>query len=133
MAVRFLSEEWAQAFTEALNSSPQFVAAASKQDARVQQVVTDAPNGEVKYYFAIENGAGRVGLGDLARAEATVTQDYATAVAISKRELHPQHAFKQGNVRITGNLMKLLQLQGVLSALGAAVSTLDVDYEPRRS
>jgi putative sterol carrier protein len=128
VAVRFLSAEWAQAVTDALNSSDEFGAAAARQDARVQQVVTDAPDGEAKYYFAIEGGSAQVGLGELEGAEATITQDYETAVAISRRELNPQQAFMQGRVRITGNLMKLLQLQAVLSALGKAVSGLDVDY-----
>jgi putative sterol carrier protein len=130
MAVKFLSQEWAQALTRALNSSADFTAAASSHDARVQQVVTDAPAGEARYYFAIDGGKAQVGLGDVEGAEATVTQDYATAVAISKRELNPQQAFMQGKLRISGNLMKLMQLQGVLSALGNAVSGLDVEYEP---
>jgi hypothetical protein len=34
----------------------------------------------------------------------------------------------QGKLRVNGNLMKLLALQEVLSALGKAVDTLDVDY-----
>ena len=43
MAVKFLSEEWAQAMTEALNSSDDFKSAAASQQAKLQQVVTDAP------------------------------------------------------------------------------------------
>jgi putative sterol carrier protein len=128
MAVSFLSQEWAQAVTEAVNSSEEFSRAAAQHQARIQQVVAGSPEGEVKYYFALVDGTAQVGLGEVEGAEATVTQDYDTAVAISKRELRPQQAFMQGKVRITGNLMKLMQLQGVLNALGNAVSSLDVDY-----
>lgn len=129
MTVRFLSQEWAEAVTAALNSSDEFTGAAMGQQARVQQVVTDAPEGEARYFFAIDDGSAQVGLGELDGAEATVVQSYETAVAISKRELPPQQAFMQGKLRVNGNVMKLLQLQGVLSALSHAVSGLDVDYE----
>jgi putative sterol carrier protein len=130
MAVRFLSQEWAEALTQALNSSTEFARAAARQDARVQQVVTGTPEGERKYYFAVEDGSARVGLGEIERADATVTQSYSTAVAISKRELHPQQAFMRGDLGVEGNFMKLLQLQPVLSALAHAVGDLEVDYEP---
>ncbi len=128
MAVRFLSQGWAEAVTDALNSSDEFKEAAGGQSARVQQVVTDAPQGETKYFFTVRDGNAQVGLGEIEGADATIAQSYETAVAISKRDLHPQQAFMQGKLRVTGNLMKLLQLQGVLSALGHAVGALDVDY-----
>lgn len=130
MTVRFLSQEWAQAVTDALNRSPEFSDAASGQQARIQQVVTDAPGGETKYFFMLEGGSAQLGLGDLENSEATITQSYDTAVQISKRDLHPQQAFIQGKLRIGGNLMKLMQLQGVLNALGNAVDDLDVTYPP---
>jgi putative sterol carrier protein len=128
MAVKFLSQEWADAVTTALNSSEEFAAATANQQARLQQIVTGGPGGDAKYYFTVDDGEARVGLGEVEGAEATITQTYDTAVAISKRELSPQQAFMQGRLRVHGNLMKLLQLQDVLSALGRAIAKLDVDY-----
>jgi putative sterol carrier protein len=115
--------------TEALNSSDEFKSAASGQQAKLQQVVTDAPDlGEVKYYFNLDGGSATVGLGDLADAEATITQNYETAVAINKQELNAQNAFMQGKLKISGNMMKLMQLQGVFTAMPKAVSDVEVDY-----
>lgn len=128
MGVKFLTQEWAAAVTAALNSSDEFAAAARGHRARVQQVVTGGPAGDAKYYLAIDSGQAQLGLGELENAEATVTQSYETAVAISKRDLPPQQAFMQGKLRVNGNLMKLLQLQEVLSAFGKAVSSVEVDY-----
>ena len=128
MAVRFLSQEWADAVTHAINSSEEFSAAAARHQAKVQQVVTGTPEGEKRYFFDLGEGSARVGLGAIDGPDATVSQTYETAVAISKRELHPQQAFMQGKLSIHGNLMKLLQLTSVLSALAHAVSSLDVDY-----
>lgn len=128
MAVKFLSEEWASAMTEALNSSDEFKSAAGSQSVKLQQVVTDAPDGETKYYFTLDNGQAEVSLGELSDAEATLTQNYETAVAITKQELNPQNAFMQGKLKISGNMMKLMQLQGVFNAMPKAASSVDVEY-----
>ena len=129
MAVKFLSEEWAQAMTQALNDSDEFKSAASNQQAKLQQVVTDTPDGgEGKYYFVLDNGSAEVSLGELSDAEATISQNYETAVAITKSELNAQQAFMQGKLKISGNMMKLMQLQGVFNAMPKAVTGIDVEY-----
>lgn len=129
MAIKFLSQEWADQMTEALNSSEEFQKAASGQSAKLQQVVTDAPDGgEVKYYFTLDGGKAEVNLGELQDAEATITQNYETAVGVTKQEINAQNAFMQGKLKISGNMMKLMQLQSVINAMPKAVSHIDVEY-----
>jgi putative sterol carrier protein len=128
VAVKFLSEDWAQEVTNALNSSDEFQNAASNQVVKLQQVVTDAPDGEVKYFFTLEGGKAQVGVGEISDAEATLTQNYETAVAITKQELNAQNAFMQGKLKISGNMMKLMQLQGVFNAMPKAVTDVEVEY-----
>ena len=128
MAIKFLSQEWADAMTKALNESEDFQKAASGQSAKLQQVVTDAPDGEVKYYFKLDGGQAEVSLGELQDAEATITQNYETAVGVTKQEINAQNAFMQGKLKISGNMMKLMQLQSVVNAMPKAVSHIDVEY-----
>ncbi len=129
MAVKFLTEEWASAMTDALNSSDDFKSAAGSQQVKLQQVVTDTPDGgEGKYYFVLDNGSAQVSLGELSDAEATISQNYETAVAITKSELNAQNAFMQGKLKISGNMMKLMQLQGVFNTMPRAVSGVEVEY-----
>ncbi|MDQ3985778.1 MAG: SCP2 sterol-binding domain-containing protein [Actinomycetota bacterium] len=129
MTVKFLSEEWAKEMTNALNSSDEFKSAASSQQTKLQQVVNDAPEtGEAKYYFTLEEGNAQVGLGEITDADATITQNYETAVAINKQELNAQQAFMQGKLKISGNMMKLMQLQGVFNAMPKAVNHVEVEY-----
>ena len=129
MAVKFLTEEWATTMTEALNSSEDFKKAASGQQVKLQQVVTDAPDGgEAKYYFTLDGGQAAVGIGEISDAEATITQNYETAVAIVKEELNAQNAFMQGKLKVTGNMMKLMQLQGVFNAMPKAAEGIEVEY-----
>lgn len=129
MAVKFLSEEWAQAVTDALNSSEDFKRAAGSQTVKLQQVVTDTPDGgEGRYYFNLDNGSAQIALGEISDAEATLTQNYETATAIAKEELNPTNAFMQGKLKISGNMMKLMQLQSVFNTLPKAVQGVEVEY-----
>ena len=127
MAVKFLSEEWAGEVTNALNSSDAFKNAAGSQSARLQQVVT-GPQGETKYFFKLEGGQAEVGVGEIDNPEATVTQDYDTAVALAKQELTGTAAYMSGKIKISGDLMKLMQLQGLFNVLPQAVQNVDVQY-----
>jgi putative sterol carrier protein len=129
VGVKFLSEEWAKEMTNALNSSDEFKQVAATQQVKLQQVVSDAPDaGEVKYYFSLDGGNAEVALGEISDAEATISQNYETATAINKQELNAQQAFMQGKLKISGNMMKLMQLQSVFAAMPKAVSGVEVDY-----
>lgn len=129
MGVLYLSEDWAKEVNNRLQSSEAVLNAAKGQSVTIQQVVTDVPDrGEVKYYFKLADGQPEVGVGEIDNAEATINQTYETAVSVAKGELNAQNAFMQGKLKITGNLMKLMQLQGFFQALGGAVGDLDTDY-----
>jgi putative sterol carrier protein len=128
VGVKFLSQEWTDQVTSALNSSPDFRRASASKSVGLQQVVKDTPEGEVRYYFSLQEGEASIALGELTDPDATVEQSYETAVAMSRREMGATQAFMQGKLKITGNLMKLMQLQDVLGAMPAAVKSVPVDY-----
>ena len=127
MGVKFLSEEWAQAVKDAVNSNEAFKSAAGSQTAKIQQVVT-GPEGEIKYWFKLENGQADLGVGEIDSPDATISQDYDTAVALSKNELTGTSAYMSGKLRVSGDLMKLMQLQGALGQLPTALKDIDVEY-----
>ena len=127
MAVKFLTDEWATQVQEKLNSNDAFKSAAGSQTAKLQQVIT-TPEGEKKYFFKLEGGAAEVGIGEIDGPDATISQDYDTAVALSKNELTGTSAYMSGKLRVSGDLMKLMQLQGALGQLPAALADLDVEY-----
>jgi putative sterol carrier protein len=128
MGVQFLSDEWASAVQEALNTNAAFKSAAGSLAARIQQVVT-TDDGEKRYWFVISNGEASLGTGDIEGApDATITQDYATAEALSKNELTGVAAYMSGKLRVQGDMMKLMQLLGPLAQMPAALAGIDVDY-----
>ena len=126
MAIKFLSEEWAKAVTEAVNSNDAFKQQAQCKTVKIQQVVTTPE--ETKYFFKLEDGQAEVSVGELPDAEATLTQDYDTAVALAKNELNATAAYMSGKLKIQGDLMKLMQLQGMFNTLPQAIKELDVEY-----
>jgi putative sterol carrier protein len=129
VGIQFLSEEWAKAVEEKLNVNEQFRNSAGSASAKVQQVVTGTPDGEKKYWFKLSGGQAQLGVGDIDEpADATITQDYDTAVALMKSELTGMAAYMSGKLRVAGDLMKLMQLQGPMGQMPAVLKELDVDY-----
>jgi putative sterol carrier protein len=129
MAVKFLSEDWAREVTSLVRQFEPLTKAIKGQNFAIQQVVTDVPDrGEVKWFARSVDGVPESALGEVENPDATITQTYDIAVALDKQELNPQAAFMQGKIKITGNLMKLLQLQGFISQVGPAMAAIEREY-----
>jgi len=127
VAVKFLSEEWAQALKTELNASDSFKEAATGRTATIRQVIGTGA-GEIHYWIGLADGAIDMGIGDADAPDATITESYEVAVALAKSELSPVTAFMTGKVKIAGNMGMLLGLQNVLSLLPGAMAAIDVDY-----
>ena len=127
MPVQFLSAEWTKELEKRLNASEAFKTASASADVTIQNVI-NTPDGPKRYWMRFESGSVKLGAGDAEKADATIEQDYATAVALAKSELNPVSAFMTGKIRINGSMMLLMQLQGALSELAKEMQEIDVDY-----
>jgi putative sterol carrier protein len=127
MPVQFLSPEWTEELEKRLNASDEFRAAAAAANVTIQNVI-DTPDGAKRYWMRFEAGSVKLEAGDAEKADATIEQDYDTAVALAKSELNPVSAFMTGKIRINGSMMLLMQLQGALSELAKEMQEIDVDY-----
>ena len=127
MPVQFLSAEWTQELEKRLNASEPFKTASASADVTIQNVI-NTPDGPKRYWMRFESGSVKLEAGDAEKADATIEQDYETAVALAKNELNPVSAFMTGKIRINGSMMLLMQLQGALSELAKEMQEIDVDY-----
>ena len=125
---KFLSQEWADEVRTALNNSDDVRSAIKGVELCIQQVVTGAPDGEVKYWTKFDDGKVDGGVGEAPDPDVTISQDYDTAVSMNKGELNAQAAFMQGKLKVTGNMGKLLQNQGAMQSLGPVLSSVQAEY-----
>ena len=104
---KYLSQEWLDLQRELAQEFPERPGAT----ARMQYVVTGAPEGDVKYFTVIENGTMLENqLGEDSAAEFTLSSTYDDSVKILKGELDANAAFMQGKMKVTGNMGKLMSL-----------------------
>lgn len=104
---KFLTEAWFAEQRRLSEGQPERPGAS----ARMQFVVTGGPDGDISYYWVLEDGKLlEAELGTLDDAEVTLTQSWEDAVAIQKGDLDANAAFMQGRVKVTGNMAKVMSL-----------------------
>jgi alkyl sulfatase BDS1-like metallo-beta-lactamase superfamily hydrolase len=128
MPVKYLSQEWIDAYNGALAGDDAVRAALKGKNATLQMVIPDAPQGEVRYWLRLADGGASTGLGDADGADVTISQSYETSALVNKGELDGQKAFMQGKVKISGKMLKMMQLRGPLEKVQAALNTIDTEY-----
>jgi putative sterol carrier protein len=128
MPVKYLSQEWIDAYNAAVAADDAARKALKGKNAVIQMVVSDARDGEVRYWLRIGDGTASVGLGDADSADVTISQSYDTSAKVNSGELDGQKAYTQGKVKITGKMLKMMQLRGPLAEVQKALNTIDTEY-----
>ena len=104
---KYLSQDWLDQGKKLSETQPERPGATAK----MQYVVTGGPEGDIRYYWVLENGKLQdSSLGELPDPDFTMTLSYADSVAVQKGELDPNAGFMQGRMKVTGNMGKLMQL-----------------------
>ena len=104
---KYLTQEWLDETRKLAESQPERPGASAK----MQYVVTGGPDGDIKYYWILENGKLLESqLGELPDVDFTMTLTYDDSVKVQKGELDANAAFMQGRMKVTGNMGKLMQL-----------------------
>jgi beta-galactosidase GanA len=112
---KWLSQEWLDETLEMAKSQPERPGAT----ARMQYIVAGGPDGEVRYFWVLENGKLLENqLGDVTEPDITMTMSYDDAKKIQEGELDPNAAFMQGRIKIGNNtnMAKLMSLMPLTNA-----------------
>jgi alkyl sulfatase BDS1-like metallo-beta-lactamase superfamily hydrolase len=110
---KYLTQEWLDETKTMAADQPERPGAS----VRMNYVVTGGPDGEVTYYWILENGKLlESALGSLDDGEVTLATGWDDSVKIAKGELDMNAAFMQGKVKVTGNMAKLMSLLPLTSA-----------------
>ena len=104
---KYLSQEWLDETREMAGSQPDRPGAS----ARMQYVVSGGPDGDIKYYWVLQDGKLlESSLGEVDDADFTMTLSYDDSVKVQQGELDANAAFMQGRMKVAGNMAKLMQL-----------------------
>ena len=128
MPLKYLSPEWIDAYNATVAADDAVRAAMKGKNAVIQMLIAEAPDGEIHYWLRIGDGTVAATLGDADNAEVTISQSYDTAAKVNSGELDGQKAFTQGKVKISGKMLKMMQLRGPLAEVQKALDTIDTEY-----
>ena len=104
---QYLSQEWLDEFVSLAADQP----ARSGATVKIQYKVTGAPQGDIDYYWVLEDGKLLDSqLGEVADGDFTLTMTYDDAKKVQQGELDPNAAFMQGRMKVSGNMAKLMSL-----------------------
>lgn len=111
---KYLSQDWLDLEMKLANETQPERPSAT---VRLQYNVTGGPEGDIKYYWILEEGRlVENQLGQLDDSEVTLTLSYDDAVKIQKGELQINAAFMQGRVKVSGNMIKVMALLPLTSS-----------------
>ena len=111
----FLSDEW---FDEAKAIREKYAGQGTPMGHQIKmnQIITDVPfgEGELKLYVDTSTGGIVMAKGQLDDADVTVTTDYETArkIFVDQDPQAGMQAFMSGKIKVQGDMMKLMQMQG---------------------
>lgn len=121
---RFLSSEWIEEAATAALSSDGLAAATTGVRLTVQQVVTGAPEGDVRYVVSIDDGVVSVRTGVDEASDVTFLLEWDTAVAMATGVLGAQEAFTSGRLELQGDVGALLRHGPALADLDSVFAAL---------
>jgi putative sterol carrier protein len=112
----FLSAAWIDALDAAARTAV-LPDEAAGMSITVEQVVRDAPDGEVRYHLRLEGGHARVQRGAADAPDLRLYSDYDTAVGFQQGEINAQDALTAGRLKVQGRLEALQRASDALRAL----------------
>jgi putative sterol carrier protein len=119
---RYLSPEWFDDLNAAARQRSEPVPGSTRLT--LQQVVTDGPDGEVRYWVRLDGGTVRAELGEAESPDAVISQSYDTAVGLVRGDVRVQTALMSGDIRLAGDIATLVDRQEELRGLDAAFTDL---------
>jgi putative sterol carrier protein len=109
----WLTQPWFEEQKRLAQSQPERPGAS----ARMQYVIKGGPDGDVAYYWVLEDGKLLEDtLGTIDDAELTLTMTWNDAKSVQQGELDEQAAYMQGKVKVDGNMAKLMALLPITSS-----------------
>jgi hypothetical protein len=126
---KFLTPEWAESVTDALNADAGFRNEVEKRRSVIRWSISDAPDGEVDYYLAVDHGKAAMELGDPASPpDLKLMCNYETMVGIISGAISGRDAFQGRRLQSDKRLITVLRYLGILHEINRVMAAMDVEY-----
>jgi putative sterol carrier protein len=127
MGVKFLTDDWAKALTEACNANAKFTKASKGITATFQINVNDSP--EASGFTMQWDGSGvTVTTGSRDDADVNLELEYPTMVELSKGTINGPQAVATGRMKAAGNMEKMFHLGKAMDLLPTIEAGIGLDY-----
>ena len=127
MGVKFLSDDWAKALTEACNANAKFTKASKGIAATFQINVNGSP--EANGFTMQWDGKGvTVTTGQRDDADVNLELEYPTMVELSKGTINGPQAVATGKMKAAGNMEKMFHLGKAMDLLPVIEAGIGLDY-----
>lgn len=127
MGVKFLTDDWAKALTEACNANAKFTKASKGITATFQINVNGSP--EANGFTMQWDGSGvTVTTGQRDDADVNLELEYPTMVELSKGTLNGPQAVATGKMKAAGNMEKMFHLGKAMDMLPGIEAGIGLDY-----
>jgi len=128
MAVKFLTDEWAKALTEACNADTKFTKASKGVNAVFQVKVEGSPQAEA-FTMSWTGGQLEVTTGAASgTADVILDLNYDAMVELSKGTLNGPLAVASGRMKAEGNMEKMFALGKAMDQLPAIEAGIGLEY-----
>lgn len=112
----FLSAEWIDALDAAARAA-ELPEAAADALLTIEQVVRDAPGGEIRYHLVIDGRRARIRPGRPDAADLRLFAGYDCAARLQRGEISAQEALASGDLKVQGRPQRLVRAAAALRAL----------------
>lgn len=121
---QFLSDAWLIEADEALARSPALTRAARAITLRIQQSVTDGPDGLVVYQIRFDEHGVGIDRDPQVEPDVEFRINYHTAAAVAQGLESAQTAFLNGSLEVSGDVTRLVTHHRVIAAGHDALASL---------
>lgn len=127
MGVKFLTDDWAKALTEACNANTKFNKASKGVVATFQIDVAESPEAD-GFTMHWDGAAVHVTTGHRDDADVNLELDYPTMVELSKGTMNGPQAVATGRMKAAGNMEKMFTLGKAMDLLPVIEAGIGLDY-----
>jgi putative sterol carrier protein len=127
MGVKFLTDDWAKALTEACNANPKFTKASKGVDATFGISVANSPAAD-GFTMHWSGGQVHVTTGLSGEADVNLSLDYPTMVELSKGTMNGPQAVATGRMQAQGNMEKMFSLGKAMDLLPVIEAGIGLEY-----